>query len=51
MGEANVLNAQRKSFTPRSHMAAVMEYYQTHYAQDGVIPATVEFVTMTAWKP
>ncbi len=51
MGESNVLLARDKRFTPRSHLAAITHYYQTHFARpEGTVPATFEFVTMTGWK-
>ncbi len=51
MGESNVLLAQRRHFTPRSHWAAILEYYTTHSGDEqGTVPATIEFVTMMGWK-
>jgi SAM-dependent methyltransferase len=52
MGESNVLEARQRSLTPRGQLAAIAEYYQSHFvAQDGTLPATFEFITMTGWKP
>ncbi len=52
MGEGNVLAEQCKAFTPRGHIAAICEYYDSHFANtDGTIRATFEFVTLTGWKP
>jgi SAM-dependent methyltransferase len=52
MGESNVLLGQRRTFTPRQQMAAIADYYHTHFAgENGAVPATFEFVTLTAWKP
>jgi SAM-dependent methyltransferase len=52
MGESNVLVSQRRNFTSRSQLAAIAEYYRTHFAlEDGGVPATFEFITMTGWKP
>jgi len=52
MGESNVLIEQFKHFTSRSHIAAVCDYYDTHFANgDGTIKATFEFITVTGWKP
>ncbi len=51
MGESNVLLSQHKGCTPPGQLAATGDYYQTHYAlDDGTIPATFEFITMTGWK-
>lgn len=51
MGEGNVLAVQRRNFTPRGELAAIAEHYRTHFAlEDGAIPATFEFITMTGWK-
>lgn len=52
MGEANALHEQGRGFTSRSHIAAICDFYQTHYAASGGgVTATFEFVTMTGWKP
>jgi SAM-dependent methyltransferase len=52
MGESNVLLAQDKAFTTRSHLAAIAGYYEKHFASaDGAVTATVEFITMSGWKP
>ena len=51
MGESGILLSQRKSFTPRAQLAAIADYYQTHFTlPDGALPATFEFITMTGWK-
>ena len=51
MGESSVLLSQRKSFTSRSQMAAIADYYQNHFVlPDKTIPATFEFITVTGWK-
>lgn len=51
MGETNALRTGLPHFTRRSVFYAAMEYYQRNYAQADRIPASVEVVTMTAWKP
>jgi len=51
MGESNVLNTQHKGFTSRTQLAAIAAYYEQHFGRNGVIPATVEFITLTGWKP
>jgi SAM-dependent methyltransferase len=52
MGESNVLNGQRKHCTPRSQIAAICEYYDSHFANaDGTVRATFEFIIMVGWKP
>jgi NADH dehydrogenase [ubiquinone] 1 alpha subcomplex assembly factor 5 len=51
MGEGNVLHAQHKGFTSRTQLAAIAAYYEQHFGENGVIPATFEFITLTGWKP
>ena len=51
MGESNILLEQRKTFTPRTEMALVTDYYQSRFGKGGIIPASFEFITMTGWKP
>jgi len=52
MGESNVLMQQSKTFTSRTQLAAIAEYYQSHFANaDGTVRASFEFITMTGWKP
>jgi len=52
MGESNVLLERQKNFTTRTQLAAIADYYQTHFGRaDGTIPASFEFITMTGWKP
>lgn len=51
MGESNVLHAQQRGLTSRSHLAAIVACYEQRYGTGGVIPATFEFLTLTGWKP
>lgn len=51
MGESNVLHAQHKGFTSRTQLAAITAHYEAMYGAEGHIPATVEFVTISGWKP
>ena len=52
MGESNVLIEQHKHFTLRAHIAAICNYYHSHFAdEDGGVTASFEFVTVTGWKP
>lgn len=50
MGESNVLLAQHKGFTSRSHLAAIVAAYEQRFT-GGSVPATFEFITLTAWRP
>ncbi len=51
MGEANALIHSRKNLTPCSVMMAMVDYYMQNFSSDnGRINATIELVTMTAWK-
>ncbi len=52
MGESSVLLEQRRGFTPRTQIAAMESYYRRHFAlPDGALPVTIEFITLTGWKP
>ncbi|MGE0754095.1 MAG: methyltransferase domain-containing protein [Alphaproteobacteria bacterium] len=52
MGEANVLIHSSKHFTPVSVMMLMADIYlREHMNKAGRIPASIELVTMTAWKP
>jgi SAM-dependent methyltransferase len=52
MGESNVLAEQSKRFTSRSHLAAICDYYNRHFRnEDGQVTASIEFITMSGWKP
>lgn len=52
MGESNAMLAGIHHFTRRSVIFTALEYYQRQFADaDGRVPATIEIVTMTAWKP
>lgn len=51
MGEANALIAATKHMAPRALFANAMAYYGEHFrGQDGRVPATFEFITLTGWK-
>lgn len=52
MGEANALMQRKKYFTRRATLMRAAEIYQERFTDaEGRIPATVELVTLTAWKP
>lgn len=51
MGESNVLHSQHKGLASRHQFAAIMDYYEQHFRKDGSLTATVEFITLTGWKP
>ncbi|SLN33852.1 methyltransferase domain-containing protein [Pseudooctadecabacter jejudonensis] len=52
MGEANAMDARRKTFTPRQVIGQAAATYQAAFAtEDGRIPATFEIVTLTGWAP
>lgn len=52
MGESNILYQQRSNLTPRSNIAAICDYYDSHFSSpEGGITATFEFITITGWKP
>jgi SAM-dependent methyltransferase len=52
MGENNVLEARHRGLTTPTQLAAITEYYRVHFGlEDGTLPATFEFITMTGWKP
>lgn len=53
MGETNLLHERAKHMANSRSFRKAIEHYQTHYgSSDGMhIPATVELVMMTAWKP
>ena len=51
-GEVNMLLQQVQHFTPRRFFTDAAQRYTEQYADDeGRIPATVEFITLTGWKP
>ncbi len=52
MGQANMLQQQLQHFTPRGFfLDAAKRYAEEHTDSDGRITATVEFITLTGWKP
>lgn len=52
LGEANPLLARSRKPLSRALLAEIITHYQTHYCEaDGRIRATIELITMTAWKP
>lgn len=52
MGQANMLQQQLQHFTPRGFFIdAAKRYAKEHSDSDGRITATVEFITLTGWKP
>ncbi len=51
-GETNMLHAQAQHFTPREFFTDAAAHYAAHHGDtEGRIPATVEFITLTGWKP
>lgn len=51
-GQSNMLQQQVQHFTPRGFFAAAAARYAEMYSDpEGRIKATVEFITLTAWKP
>ena len=51
-GEVNMLRQQVQHFTPRGFFAdAAKRYADLFCDEEGRIKATVEFITLTAWKP
>lgn len=51
-GEANMLSARTRRFTPRNFFVqAAKRYAAQHSDADGYIRATAEILTLTAWKP
>lgn len=51
-GQSNMLQHQVQHFTPRGFfMDAAKHYADSHGDGEGRIPATVEFITLTGWKP
>ena len=52
MGESNPLNAQFKGLSGKAFWPRIAARYAERFGlPDGRIPATVEFLTLTAWKP
>jgi SAM-dependent methyltransferase len=52
MGEANALSERRRNFTRRDVLLRAASLYEERYkGDDGRVPATFHFVTMTAWAP
>ncbi len=52
IGQCNMLQQQVQHFTPRSFFVAAAKHYADAYGDaEGRIPATVEFITLTGWKP
>ncbi|MGB0505261.1 MAG: SAM-dependent methyltransferase [Pikeienuella sp.] len=52
MGEANPMEARRKTFTRRATMLRMAEIYAHHFASDsGRVTATFEIVYLTGWAP
>ena len=52
MGEANAMDARRKTFTPRAVIGqAAFIYHDAFGTPDNRIPATFEIITLTGWAP
>lgn len=52
MGEVNILNTRRKTFTPPGFFARAAEYYQTHFAEEGDrVTASFEVIFLLGWSP
>lgn len=51
-GQVNMLQHKLQHFTPRGFFTAAATHYADRYGDaEGRIPATVEFITLTGWKP
>lgn len=52
MGQSNILLQRNKNFAARQLFFRAAEIYQQQFGHaDGSIPATLELLTLTAWKP
>jgi SAM-dependent methyltransferase len=52
MGEANALTERRRNFTRRDVLLRAAALYEERFkGEDDRVPATFQFVTMTAWAP
>lgn len=52
MGETNSVALRRKSFTRKATLARALSLYQQRFAgPDGRIRASVQILTLTAWRP
>ena len=51
MGESNILVQRSRNFMTKSHLSAIMDYYQSNFSgADNTIEASFEFITITGWK-
>lgn len=51
-GQSNMLQQQAQHFTPRGFFMDAAKHYAEAYGDaESRIPATVEFITLTGWKP
>ncbi len=50
-GLTNVMGERRKVFLRRATLAALLDHYRAHHAQDGKLKASFEFVYLTGWSP
>lgn len=52
MGEANAVNARRRTIPPRTLFAAASDYYIKNFSDpDGRVRATFEIIVLTGWAP
>lgn len=52
MGETNTLTMRARTPIRRNVLGKALAHYQHHYSdREGRIPASVELITLTAWKP
>jgi SAM-dependent methyltransferase len=52
MGETNAVRARRKTFSRRATLLSALALYEQRFkGADGRLPATVQIITLTAWRP
>ncbi len=51
VGEANLLQARRRTLTKRATLAAAVRYYQQRFAQEDRVSATFQLLYLTGWAP
>ena len=51
MGENNAMSDRRKTATAKAIFERAAHLYAEHFAEDGRIVATFEFIVLTGWAP
>jgi SAM-dependent methyltransferase len=52
MGETNAVAARRKAFTRRTTLLRALALYEERFkSREGRLPATIQLLTLTAWRP